>query len=80
MAQVHDNTHEPVSGRAPLILGGHDFHSMTEAVVEPLERKTPVGWWFFFIPSVMMLGLLGVSVGWLFWEGTGIWGLNNPVG
>jgi molybdopterin-containing oxidoreductase family membrane subunit len=27
----------------------------------------------------MGLGILGISVGWLFWEGTGVWGLNQPV-
>ena len=71
---------DPLEGRAPLILGGHDLHSVTEAVAAPLERKTPIGWWLFFIPSVGMLSLLGLSVAWLVWEGTGIWGLNNPVG
>jgi molybdopterin-containing oxidoreductase family membrane subunit len=80
-AQIEDNAYpDPVAGRAPLILGGHDFRSLTDAVVEPLERKIPIGWWLMFIPSVALLGLLGVSIGWLFWEGVGIWGLNNPVG
>jgi len=78
---IEDNvTFDPVVGRAPLILGGHDFHSITEAVAEPLEKSTPRGWWFFFIPSVGLLSFLGVSIGWLFWEGIGVWGLNNPVG
>jgi molybdopterin-containing oxidoreductase family membrane subunit len=27
-----------------------------------------------------MLGILGISVGWLVWEGIGVWGLNQPVG
>jgi len=80
MAHLMDNTHEPVEGRAPLILGGHDFKSMTDAVAAPMERKTPLGWWLCFLPSLAMLSLLGVSVGWLFWEGIGVWGLNNPVG
>ena len=71
---------EPVDHRPPLILGGHDFHSITEAVVRPLEQPTPPGWWAAFGVSVLMLSLLGLSVGWLFWEGIGIWGLNNPVG
>ena len=79
MAQL-ENTYEPVKGRAPLILGGHDFKSLTAAVAAPLERKTPLGWWLLFLPSVCMLSLLGVAVAWLFWEGIGVWGLNNPVG
>jgi molybdopterin-containing oxidoreductase family membrane subunit len=79
--QPDDNVfHDPVQGRAPLILGGHDFHSITEAVAEPLERKTPLGWWLFFLPSLALLALFGVSIGWLVWEGVGIWGVTNPVG
>jgi molybdopterin-containing oxidoreductase family membrane subunit len=74
MAQLVENTHEPVEGRAPLILGGHDFKSLTDKVVEPLERKTPIGWWLCFIPSLAMLSVLGVAIGWLFWEGIGVWG------
>ena len=72
--------YDPVAGRPTLILGGHDFHSITEAVARPMERKTPRAWWFFFLPSVALLGLLGVAVSWLFWEGIGVWGLNVPVG
>jgi molybdopterin-containing oxidoreductase family membrane subunit len=70
----------PVDRRPTLILRSPDFHSVTEAVAEPVERKTPIGWWFFFLPSLALLGLLGVAVSWLFWEGIGIWGLNVPVG
>ena len=80
MAHLEDNTHEPVQGRAPLILGGHDFKSLTDAVLTPMDRKTPLGWWLCLLPSIGLLGLLGASIGWLFWEGVGIWGLNNPVG
>jgi molybdopterin-containing oxidoreductase family membrane subunit len=49
-------------------------------VADVAERPTPIGWWLFFIPSLALLGLLGVAVSWLFWEGIGIWGLNVPVG
>ena len=76
-AELLDN---PVAGHPTLILRSPDFHSITEAVAEPVERQTPIGWWFFFIPSLALLGLLGVAVSWLFWEGIGIWGLNVPVG
>ena len=76
-AELLDN---PVVGRPTLILRSPDFHSITEAVAEPVERPTPIGWWLFFIPSLGLLSLLGVAVSWLFWEGIGIWGLNQPVG
>jgi Ni/Fe-hydrogenase subunit HybB-like protein len=77
LPDVHD---EPLHPRPPLILGGHDFHSITEAVARPLESRTPRGWWLAFGVSLALLSLLGISVAWLFWEGIGVWGLNNPVG
>ncbi len=81
MEAAADNvTVEPVTGRAPLILGANDFHAITEAVARPAERATPLAWWFFFLPSLGMLGILGIGVTWLVWEGIGIWGLNQPVG
>ncbi len=80
MAQSLDNeTYDPVDRRPELILGGHDFHAITEKVAFPIERKTPLAWWIAFGFSLSLLGLLGVAVGYLFWEGIGIWGVNNPV-
>jgi len=76
-AELLDN---PVAGNPTLILRSPDFHSITDVVAEPIERGTPLGWWLFFLPSLALLGLLGVAVSWLFWEGIGIWGLNQPVG
>ena len=76
-AELLDN---PVAGHPALILRSPDFHSITEAVAEPVERATPLGWWVFFLPSLALLSLLGIAVSWLFWEGIGIWGLNQPVG
>ena len=71
---------DPVDHRPPLILGGPTFHEITDAVARPLERPPTRGWWFYFLPSLALLGLLGVAISWLFWEGIGVWGLNNPVG
>lgn len=71
---------DPVDRRPPLILGSPTFRAITEAVLRPLDRPPSRGWWLCFLPSVALLGLLGVSVGWLFFEGVGVWGLNNPVG
>ncbi len=76
-AELLDN---PVAGQPTLILRSPDFHSITEAVAEPVERATPIGWWLFFVPSLALLGLLGMAISWLFWEGIGVWGLNVPVG
>jgi len=79
MATAHDAL-DPVSGRAPLALNNPSFADVTNAVAAPMELKSYKGWWMGFGAAVMLLGLLLVSVGYLIWEGTGIWGLQNPVG
>src|SRR5690625_7815060 len=43
-------------------------------------RPTPKPWYIAFGIANLLLLVLLVSVGYLFWEGTGIWGLNQPVG
>ena len=64
----------------PLVGGSHDFHSVTEMVCAVNERPTPKAWYIAFGISLATLGLLGIMIGYLFWQGTGVWGLNNPVG
>jgi molybdopterin-containing oxidoreductase family membrane subunit len=75
---VHDDV-DPIDHRPPLILGAPDFHAITEAVARPIEWKAPLGWWIVLGISLAMLSLLGVAVGWLFWEGIGVWGNQIPV-
>jgi Ni/Fe-hydrogenase subunit HybB-like protein len=76
---THEHDLDPVEGRTALIQGSPTFAEITEAVARPIEvphRR----WWIAFMISLGMLGVLGISVVWLFWEGIGIWGTNNPVG
>ncbi|MCA2959108.1 MAG: polysulfide reductase NrfD [Silvanigrellales bacterium] len=77
-----NTTLEPVDRRAPLVLGNETFASVTNTVCAPAEiplKRTPLVWYVCLAISLAMLSLLGVSVGWLFWEGVGIWGNNSPV-
>lgn len=63
-----------------LIKGNPSFADITEMVSCISEHKMNVRWWILFgISSTLLLGLLA-QLAYLFWEGTGIWGLNNPVG
>lgn len=63
-----------------LVAGGHTFTTLTETVSGIVENKPPQKWWLVFSMAVSgMMVLLG-AIGWLVWEGTGVWGLNNPVG
>ena len=65
---------------APLVEGNHTFASITEKISSITENPPPKGWWVAFLASLSLLGLLKISILYLLWEGTGIWGLNNPVG
>ena len=71
---------EPVDHRPLLIDAGHDFHAITEAVAAPSEGKPPGIWFTILGISLMLLAVLGLSTAYLFYEGVGLWGLNNPVG
>ncbi|MBC8401554.1 MAG: polysulfide reductase NrfD [Candidatus Marinimicrobia bacterium] len=64
----------------PQVTGGQTFGSITEQISSITERKTPKPWYFAFALSVSVLMMLMGLLAFLFWEGTGIWGLNNPVG
>jgi molybdopterin-containing oxidoreductase family membrane subunit len=44
-----------------------------------LRRGVDSWWWWAFLPSLALTGLLVVAVGWLFAKGIGIWGNNHPV-
>jgi Ni/Fe-hydrogenase subunit HybB-like protein len=74
------STVEQVDKRAPLILGeSADFAELTRLVARPIEGPTTKAWLAFFGGSLSLLGVLGISVAWLVWTGTGVWGLNTPV-
>src|SRR6476620_7461543 len=53
---------------------------ISDQVSAPTETRAPLGWWIYFGISLFFLGVLGVSVSYLFWEGIGAWGNNSPSG
>ncbi|MBD3168912.1 MAG: hydrogenase [candidate division Zixibacteria bacterium] len=64
----------------PLITGGQNFHSISDAISRISEMKTPMGWYIAFaISSSIALMFLGM-IGYLILTGIGIWGVNIPVG
>ncbi len=72
---------EPLARDELLVAGGLGFREVTEkisSIVEP--KKTPKGWWIAFLAACSGALLLLGAVGWLVFEGIGIWGVNNPVG
>ncbi len=70
---------DAVDRRAPLVLGANSFHDITETVARPIEAPTQKMWVLALLFSLTLLGIYGISVAYLVWEGVGIWGLNNPV-
>ncbi len=56
------------------------FNGITEHVSGIIESRTPPAWWLAFGFSVSILLILLGSIGWLVFDGLGIWGINNPVG
>ena len=76
-----DNTVEHPGRRAPLITGGHDFTSITEKVCGIVERpQPPRGWYVALGISAMLMSMLFGLIGYLVFTGTGVWGLQIPVG
>ncbi len=74
----HEHDPDPLEGRTALVQGGLSFHEITEKVARVIEHPHR-NWWLAFVPSVALLGVFVISIAWLFWEGVGIWGHNNPV-
>jgi len=65
----------------PVLGAGHDFESVTAGIGDVvLEQRHPKGWWVGFGIGFILLNVFMMAVTWLFVEGTGIWGVNNPVG
>ncbi len=64
------------------ILGGdHTFSTVTDKISAiVLTRGTPRGWWLGFAFSFALVMLLLYGIAWLLVKGTGIWGVNIPIG
>ena len=76
---VSSNTDPVTVVEEPLITGNQTFHSVSDIVSRIAERKTTLTWLSLLgLAGSVTLILLG-SIGYLVWEGIGIWGLNIPV-
>lgn len=77
------NSANPTSGHLdpePLIAGNQTFRSVTERVCSIVEAKTPPIWFIAIGLTGSLAILLFGLIGYLVWEGIGIWGVNIPVG
>jgi Ni/Fe-hydrogenase subunit HybB-like protein len=65
----------------PVIAPGHTFATITDKISAiVLTRRTPAGWFAGFAVGFAFVMLFLMAVTWLFLKGTGIWGINIPVG
>jgi len=65
----------------PIIEPGHTYASVTDKISSiVLTRKTPKGWLVGFGVAFAITMVLFYAIGYLLVKGTGIWGINNPVG
>ncbi len=72
---MKDQVLEPES----LIIGTPSDRDVTEVISRPVEA-TPPSWWLISIfGSTTFVLIFVASLGYLFWEGVGVWGLNSPV-
>ncbi|MDX1638214.1 MAG: hypothetical protein R3281_09605 [Balneolaceae bacterium] len=63
-----------------LVKGNHTFASITDLIARTPLSPAPKLWYLAFgLANLLLIAMLG-AVGYLVWEGTGIWGLNNPAG
>ena len=67
----------------PLITGNQTFSTITQRICKIVEieiKKTPKAWFVAFGICSSLAMVLNGLIAYLLWEGTGIWGLNIPVG
>src|SRR5271165_3772168 len=76
------DTQIPVADRRPPVIEpGHTFSTVTEKISNiVLKRPISLGWVFGFLVMFSLMNVLLLCLGYLFLKGTGIWGINIPIG
>jgi Ni/Fe-hydrogenase subunit HybB-like protein len=65
--------------KRPVLVESSDFHEVTEIIAGPTETKLNSTWILLLLLSASFMALMAALFGYLFWEGTGVWGVNMPV-
>jgi Ni/Fe-hydrogenase subunit HybB-like protein len=72
---------EVASGNAPVIQPGYTFGTVTDKISTiVLNRPTSTGWFVGFGVAFMLTMMMLFAIGYLVVKGTGIWGINIPIG
>ena len=67
-------------GKPPIVAPGHSPGSVTDQISSIVLTRMPRWWWAAFGASFALVMMLLFALTKLVFEGTGIWGLNIPVG
>jgi Ni/Fe-hydrogenase subunit HybB-like protein len=80
MQQPHDEIRNKRT-LAPTIEPGHTFATITDKIISiVLPERTPKAWFAGFAISAMIVGMMTMAIAYLLALGTGVWGINQPVG
>ena len=64
-----------------LLLGNQTFTTITNDISGiPEQKKAPIQWKLAFALALSLLSVFVGALGYLIWEGVGIWGVNAPIG
>src|ERR1035437_1145670 len=76
------NTQIPAADRrVPVIAPGHTFSTITEKISNiVLSRPVSLGWIFGLLMVFLLMVVVVLALGFVFVFGTGIWGINIPIG
>lgn len=77
--EVIDTTIEDPERRTPLVIGEHDYGSITRLVCRINEGPTPLAWYIGFAISLSLMTMFFALIGYLIFTGVGVWGNNQPV-
>ena len=70
-----------ISRLTPVLGPGHTFGSVTDKISAiVLTRPTSFGWYVGFFIAFSVFGVMNLAIGYLITKGTGIWGINIPIG
>ena len=64
-----------------LVLGNHNLATIGDKISDVVtgEIVTPRGWWLWLTIGFTMMQGMVIGLGYLFYTGVGIWGINQPV-
>ncbi len=80
MENQSSNFSPSYSAEPPILAPGLSYASITDKIASIVQtRQTPKGWFLGAAIGASLTAVLTVSIGYLFYMGVGIWGINIPV-